>query len=81
MKLRLPKRALHSAPPPITALERGIERIDRFIPVLRTLLLAAGVVAAALQTGALADYLFGAGLLLHWAIWFQRWWIGTNWRG
>jgi len=81
MKLRLPKRALHNPPSPITALERGIERIDRFLPLLRTLLLAAGVIAAALKTGALADYLFGAGLLLHWAIWFQRWWIGADWHG
>lgn len=79
MKLRMPKRPIHTSTPAITAVVHCIERIDRTIPQLRTLLLVAGVVAAALKTGALADYLFGAGMLLHMAIWFQRWWHSSNW--
>jgi hypothetical protein len=80
MKLRMPKRALHTPTPAITAVAYCCERIDRAIPLLRTLFLMAGVLAAALKAGALADYLFGAGLLLHWTIWFQRWWTTANWR-
>lgn len=74
MKTRLPKRPLQDPAPAIVAVAHYCERLDRAVPCLRTLFLIAGVLAAAIQAGAIADYLFGAGLLLHWAMWFQRWW-------
>lgn len=79
MKIRMPKRPLQNPAPAIDAVSHFCERIDRAVPHLRTLFLIAGVLAAALRAGAFADYLFGAGLLLHWAIWFQRWWT-SDWR-
>lgn len=80
MKLRMPKRPLQNPDPTIAALTQYCDRIDRAVPHLRTLFLVAGLLAAALQAGMIADYLFGAGLLLHWAIWFQRWWTNADWR-
>jgi len=80
MKLRMPKRPLQTPDPTIVALTHYCDRIDRAVPHLRTLFLIAGLLAAALQAGMVADYLFGAGLLLHWAIWFQRWWTTADWR-
>ena len=80
MKSRMPKRPLADSSPAIVVVSHYCERIDRAVPHLRTLFLVAGVLAAALQTGMVADYLFGAGLLLHWAIWFQRWWTNAEWR-
>lgn len=74
MKLRLPKRPLHNPTPAIAAVAHCCDRIDRALPLLRTLLLVAGVLAAAFKAGTIADYLFCGGLLLHWTIWFQRWW-------
>jgi len=79
MKTRLPKRPLPDLSAVIVAVSHYCERIDRAVPHLRTLFLIAGVIAAALRAGTVADYLFGGGLLLHWAIWFQRWWTG-GWR-
>lgn len=79
MKIRLPKRPLQDPAPALLAVVQYCERVDRAVPHARTLFLIAGVLAAALQAGAIADYLFGAGLLLHWAIWFQRWWT-HGWR-
>ena len=73
MKLRLPKR--HSAANVETVLVHACESIDRSITILRTFFLLAGVIAAAARTGTLSDYLFVTGLLLHFAIWFQHWWI------
>ena len=78
MKLRMPKRPLQNPTPVITAVVHCCERLDHTLPLLRTLLLIAGLLAAALQAGMVADYLFGGGLLLHWAIWFQRWWLGNR---
>ena len=80
MKMRMPKRPLHTPTPAVAAVAHCCERVDRTIPHLRTLFLVAGVLAAALKGGAIADYLFGAGLLLHWAIWFQGWWTNADWR-
>ena len=80
MKIRMPKRPLSGSSPAVATLSHFCERLDRTVPQLRTLLLIAGVLAAALQKGTVADYLFGAGLLLHWAIWFQRWWTNADWR-
>ena len=79
MKIRLPKRLLQDPAPAIIAVAHYCERVDRAVPYLRTFLLIAGVLAAAFQAGAVADYLFAAGLLLHWTIWFQRWWT-NGWR-
>lgn len=78
MKMRIPKQPLQVPAPAVAAISHCVERIDRRLPLLRTLLLVAGLVAAALKASMVADYLFGGGLLLHWAIWFQRWWSG-NW--
>jgi hypothetical protein len=50
------------------------ELFDSSIPYLRTLFLAAGLTAAALRTGVLADLLFVTGLVLQFSIWFQDWW-------
>lgn len=79
MKIRIPKRQAHAPAPEHPALARFCERADRYLPHLRTSLLIAGLLAAALRAGTVADYLFGAGLLLHWAIWFQSWWSGARW--
>jgi hypothetical protein len=73
MKTRMPKHQLQNPASPIAAVTLYCERIDRALPLLRTLLLLAGLLAAACKAGMVGDYLFGAGLLLHWAIWFQRW--------
>jgi hypothetical protein len=54
------------------------EGLDRSIPGLRTTILIAGVVAAAAQTGQSADFLFAAGLLFHFAIWFEDRWIAQR---
>lgn len=48
--------------------------LDRAIPAARTALLAGGVIAAALRTGRLADFIFALGLLLQFAISFEVWW-------
>ena len=80
MKSRMPKRPLQNPSSAIVAVSHYCERIDHAVPHLRTLFLIAGVLAAALKAGTVADYLFGAGLLLHWAIWFQRWWTPAGWR-
>lgn len=74
MKLRMPKRPLHTPSGAIAITSHYCERLDQTLPALRTVLLIAGVLAAALKAGTAADYLFVSGLLLHGAIWFQRWW-------
>lgn len=81
MKLRMPKRPLQDPTSVIAAVSHYCDRIDAALPHLRTLFLIAGLLAAALKVGVVADYLFGAGLLLHWAIWFQSWWAAANLRG
>lgn len=78
MKLRIPKRPLHD--PADTMLAYYCDCVDRQLPHLRTFLIVAGLLASLCRTGAVADYLFGAGLLLHWAIWFQGWWTKAPWR-
>jgi hypothetical protein len=52
--------------------------LDRTIPVARTVFMVTGVIAAALRTGELADYLFLTGLLFHFAIWFENWWLSAR---
>lgn len=80
MKLRIPKRPLHDPGPTMAMLAHHCGCIDRALPHVRTFLLIAGLLASLCRTGALADYLFGAGLLTHWTIWFQRWWTTADWR-
>lgn len=46
---------------------------DRCIPAMRAVLLIAGIAAAALKMGLAADFLFATGVVLHLAIWFERW--------
>jgi hypothetical protein len=73
MKMRIRKRH----PETLTAeaaLVRFCAVLDSTIPTLRTAFLVLGLVAAALQTGQFADYLFVTGLLFHFAIWFEGWW-------
>lgn len=53
-------------------------RFDASIPYLRTLFLLAGLAAAALRTGTLADFLFVTGLVLQFSIWFENWWLGQD---
>jgi len=59
-------------------LDKLCEGLDRSVPGLRTTFLIAGVVAAAAQAGPSADFLFAAGLLFHFAIWFEGWWIAQR---
>jgi hypothetical protein len=73
MKIRIPKRQ-SGTPSAEVILAQWCEAFDHSIPRLRTALIIAGVIAAALQTGRLADFLFVTGLLVHWAIWFENWW-------
>jgi hypothetical protein len=73
MKLRIPKRQ-PGMPSAEAFLTQFCTALDQGIPSLRTALLVAGVVAAALRAGESADYLFITGLLFHWAIWFENWW-------
>lgn len=72
MGLRLQKR---EAGQPATALAHLIDMIDRSIPLLRTALIISGLVMAAVRGGRLADFLFVTGLLFHFAISFESWWI------
>jgi hypothetical protein len=72
MRLRLPKR---EAGRPDNVHAHFCEAIDRSIPVLRTLLIVAGLVVAAVRGGRLGDFLFVTGLLFHFAISFEHWWI------
>jgi hypothetical protein len=59
------------------AIARGLAILDRSVPTLRTLFLILGIVVAGTRLGRAADYIFAAGLLLHFAIWFENWWRAT----
>jgi len=74
MKFRLPKRQ-PATPGAEAFLAHFCESIDRSIPGLRTTFIIAGLVAAAARTGPAADFLFVTGLLFHFAIRFEHWWI------
>lgn len=77
MKLRIPKRQ-PGTPGAEAALVHVCEMLDRCIPILRTVFLIAGVLAAALKVGRTADFLFATGLLFQFAMWFNDWWIRTR---
>jgi hypothetical protein len=72
MKLRLPKREAGRSE---SVLAHFCAAIDHSIPVLRTVFIVAGLVVAAVRGGRLADFLFVTGLLFHFAISFEHWWI------
>ncbi|SDC21761.1 hypothetical protein SAMN05428966_101308 [Massilia sp. PDC64] len=74
MKLRLPKRQ-PGTPGAEAALVHLCEMLDRCIPILRTVFLIIGVLAAALRGGWIADFLFATGLLLQFVMWFDYWWV------
>ncbi|MGJ7914638.1 hypothetical protein ACI48D_04055 [Massilia sp. LXY-6] len=42
---------------------------------MRTMLIVSGLIVAAVRGGRLADFLFVTGLLFHFAISFEHWWI------
>jgi hypothetical protein len=77
MRLRLPKR---EAGQEGTVHAHFCVAIDRSIPVLRTAFMVAGLVVAATRGGRLADFLFVTGLLFHFAISFEHWWIAKRTR-
>jgi hypothetical protein len=72
MRPRLPKR---EAGQPNAVHVYFCEAIDRSIPALRTVFIVAGLVVAAVRGGRLGDFLFVTGLLFHFAISFEHWWI------
>ncbi len=72
MKLRIPKRQ-PGTPGAEAALVHLCEMLDRGIPVLRTVFLVTGVLAAAFKVGRGADFLFATGLLFQFAMWFEHW--------
>jgi hypothetical protein len=74
MRMRLPKR--QPGPPGAEAsLAQFCQTLDRSIPAVRTVLMIGGLIAAAAHSGQIADFLFVTGLLFHFAISFERWWI------
>jgi hypothetical protein len=77
MKLRIPKRQA-GPPSAIDFLALVCDALDRSIPGLRTGFLVAGLLAAAMRTGELADFLFVTGLLFQFAIWFEHWWCSRR---
>lgn len=74
MKLRLPKRQ-PGTPGTEAFLVQFCDALDRSIPGLRTLFIVAALVAAAAHAGKVADFLLVIGLLFHFSIWFESWWI------
>ncbi len=77
MKLRIPKRQ-PGTPGAEAALVHLCELLDRCIPILRTVFLASGILAAALKGGRIADFLFATGLLFQVAMWFDYWWASKR---
>jgi hypothetical protein len=77
MKLRLPKRQ-PDTPSVEAPLVQFCGAMDRSIPVLRTVFIIAGLIAAAARLGSGGDFLFVAGMLFQLSIWFQQWWIAKR---
>lgn len=67
-------KSLKASGQPSLSASNCMNTLDKSIPTLRTVLIVAGVAAAALNVGQTSDYLFAAGLLLHFSIWFEEWW-------
>jgi hypothetical protein len=72
---RKPAKRQSGTPATAVLLGQLCNGLDRSVPGLRTVFLIAGVLAAAAHTGQSADFLIAAGLLFHFAIWFEDWWI------
>lgn len=72
MKARLPFRALPA--PRVSSL---CQLADTAVSPAGTISLLCGAVAAGAGSWETANFLFAAGLLLHFAVWFERWW-GKN---
>jgi hypothetical protein len=68
------KKSFKASGQPTSSALNCMNTLDRSIPIFRTVFMAAGVAGAALSIGLTADYLFAAGLLLHFTIWFEGWW-------
>ena len=73
MKLRLPKRQAGMSGEAL--LVHCCKTLDSSMPLLRTAFLVAGVLAAGLQLGRAADFLFVTGMVLQLSIWFESWWL------
>jgi hypothetical protein len=74
MNFEMLKKSLRAPGQPTSSGLNCMTTLDRSIPIFRTVFMGAGVAAAALSIGRTADYLFAAGLLLHFTIWFEGWW-------
>jgi hypothetical protein len=74
MNMKRAKRVLMAEVAQGYVMSRFLSALDKSVPVLRTVFLIVGVVAAGLGAARLSDYVFAAGLLLHFTIWFERWW-------
>lgn len=77
MKLRLPKRQ-PDTPSVEASLVQFCGALDRSIPVLRTILILAGLIAAAARLGPGGDFLFVTGMLFQLSMWFQHWLIAKR---
>ena len=73
MKFRIPKRQAGMSGEAF--LISCCKTLDSSIPALRTAFLVAGVIAAGLRLGSAGDFLFVTGLLLHFSICFEKWWV------
>lgn len=74
MKSRLPKRQAGISDGEALLIQY-CRTLDSSMPLLRSGFIIAGVLAAGLQLGRSADFLFGTGLVLHLSIWFESWWL------
>jgi hypothetical protein len=77
MRLKRLKRVFSTSATPTPNFIGCLNALDKSVPILRTGLLIAGIVGAALGVDT-ADYLFAAGLLLHFTIWFENWWLALD---
>lgn len=73
MKFRIPKRQADMSGEAFLIF--CCRALDSSIPALRTVFLLAGVIAAGLRLGGVGDFLFVTGLLLHFSIRFENWWV------
>jgi hypothetical protein len=74
MNIKRVKRVLLAEVAQGYAVGRLLAVLDKSVPLLRTVFLIVGIAAAGLGAATIADYLFAAGLLLHFTIWFEGWW-------
>jgi hypothetical protein len=79
MNFKRLKRVLSRSEIAAPDVARFMSTLDKSVPTFRTVFLIAGLVGAALGVDT-ADYLFAAGLLLHFSIWFENWWLALRTR-